>query len=293
VEAAFPSRWEGARKPRSESELHPFRAEACARFDRLRRDHGVRSYVAHNMTVTPANLDEVAEVVAACGRLGFRMLSFQPAAHVGDHRRWADGFREIDDDAVWAEVERGVGRSLPFRVMQFGDLRCNRACWGAFVGDRYVPVFEDDDPDDAAARDTWYEVFRGSWMHLSRPVLAVRVVRAILRRPSSLRVGGAWLRRFVRRAGGIGRLRHGVRPVTFAMHSFIDAADVAPAWDLLRRGERSDDARVRAAQERLEACVYTMGHPETGELVPACVQHSVLDPVENRRLVELLPLRRR
>lgn len=33
-----------------------------------------------------------------------------------------------------------------------------------------------------------------------------------------------------------------------------------------------------------------MAHPETGELVPACVQHSVLDPVENVALRRLLPL---
>jgi hypothetical protein len=33
-----------------------------------------------------------------------------------------------------------------------------------------------------------------------------------------------------------------------------------------------------------------MAHPEHGELVPACVQHSVLDPQENLRLQRLLPL---
>jgi hypothetical protein len=33
-----------------------------------------------------------------------------------------------------------------------------------------------------------------------------------------------------------------------------------------------------------------MAHPETGELVPACVQHSVLDPVENVELRRLLPI---
>ncbi len=39
-----------------------------------------------------------------------------------------------------------------------------------------------------------------------------------------------------------------------------------------------------------------MAHPETGELVPACVQHSVLDPIENvalRRTLPLLPTIRR
>ena len=60
-------------------------------------------------------------------------------------------------------------------------------------------------------------------------------------------------------------------------------------WELLQRDEVSPDPDVRAAQERLRACGYTMGHPETGQLVPACVQHSVLDPHENRQLVRLLP----
>jgi len=47
---------------------------------------------------------------------------------------------------------------------------------------------------------------------------------------------------------------------------------------------------VRATQERLQACSYAMAHPEDGTLVPACVQHSVLDPQENLRLQVLLPL---
>jgi hypothetical protein len=34
-----------------------------------------------------------------------------------------------------------------------------------------------------------------------------------------------------------------------------------------------------------------MAHPESGTLVPACTQHSVLDPLENLRLQELLPAR--
>ena len=48
---------------------------------------------------------------------------------------------------------------------------------------------------------------------------------------------------------------------------------------------------TRAAQERLQACMYGMAHPEDERIVPACVQHSVLDPQENLRLRELLPLR--
>lgn len=76
------------------------------------------------------------------------------------------------------------------------------------------------------------------------------------------------------------------------MHQFMDAADVRPAWELMQRGETSADPRVRATQERLAACHYAMAHPEDGTLVPACAQHCVLDPAENRELRTLLPLPR-
>jgi hypothetical protein len=65
---------------------------------------------------------------------------------------------------------------------------------------------------------------------------------------------------------------------------------VRPAWELLQRGETADDAAVRAAQERLQACSYAMSHPESDMLVPACAQHGVLDPEENRELAVLLPM---
>lgn len=283
----------GKEKPTSERDLDGTRAEAAARFARLRSDHGIRSYLAHNMTVTPANLGEVAETVRRSARLGFRMFSFQPAAYVGNESRWEDGFREVTDDAVWAEISDGAGRPLPWRVLQFGDLRCNRACWGAFVGERYVPLLEDDDPLDARTRDTFFGVFRGQRLGVPGWARVLRYARAVLGHPAVVGEAIGWARRFTRRAGGLRALRHGVRPVTFVMHSFIDARDVAPAWDLLQRDEVSDDPAIRAAQERLQACVYSMGHPGTATVVPACVQHSVLDPHENRQLVELLPIRRR
>jgi len=65
---------------------------------------------------------------------------------------------------------------------------------------------------------------------------------------------------------------------------------VRPAWQLMQDGLPSDDPRIRATQERLAACHYAMAHPEDGTLVPACVQHCVLDPAENASLRELLPL---
>jgi hypothetical protein len=34
-----------------------------------------------------------------------------------------------------------------------------------------------------------------------------------------------------------------------------------------------------------------MAHPDEDRIVPACVQHAVLDPQENASLARLLPLR--
>jgi hypothetical protein len=52
----------------------------------------------------------------------------------------------------------------------------------------------------------------------------------------------------------------------------------------------ASDPEVRATQERLQACSYAMAHPESDMLVPACAQHGVLDPDENRELAVLLPM---
>ncbi len=279
----------GVEKPTSERELNPARQRFAEMFDRLRRTHGVRSYLAHNMTVTPTNLDQVADVVRDCHTMGFRMFSFQPAAFVGNETRWTADYRAMTDDDVWTEIERGVGTRLPYKAIQFGDFRCNRVVWGVWVGERFVPILDDEDPADLRARDLFLHAFRGSFLFVRRPVMVARVLRTIARNPRVVPVGVAWLARFVRRAGGPLAFRKPLRPMTFVMHSFIDAADVAPAWEALQRGETLTDERLRATQERLAACVYSMAHPDTGLLVPACVQHSVLDPAENLQLVELLP----
>ncbi len=78
--------------------------------------------------------------------------------------------------------------------------------------------------------------------------------------------------------------------MTFVVHRFMDAENVAPAWTLMQSGVAATDPVMLETQERLAACTYSMAHPETGELVPACVQHSVLDPGENQELRRLLPL---
>jgi hypothetical protein len=285
----------GLRRPRTEAELNPYRQEFCDHFRRLRAEHGVRSFVAHNMTVVPANLDQIPGVITAARSMGFGMLSFQPAAHVGDERRWRDDYRTLDPDQVWANIEAGAGARLPWRAVQTGDERCNRTAFGAYIGDRWVAALDEEDPRDLAARDAFYRHLGGITWTAPPAHLVVQLARVAVRHPTLLAVGRGWLRRRARAAGGVTAVavalaRHQVHSMTFVMHRFMHADVVRPAWELLQRGERSDDERIAETQERLQACFYTMAHPETGELVPACVQHGVLDPGENTALSQFLPL---
>ncbi len=280
----------GARRPEREDELHGHRRAFCEMFSRLHAEHGVRSYLAHNMTVTPENADQIAEVVRATRDMGFKMLSFQPAAYVGNSVRWKGDFRSLDADAVWSRIEEGAGGRLPWDVLEVGDSRCNRTAWGFYVGDRWHSLLDADDPRDRAARDRFFRYFGGVHFNAPPKLLAARLARIIVAHPSTVVTAAGWLARAVRRVGPLELLRHRPRPMTFVMHRFMHAEDVAPAWELMRRGQTSSDPAIVEVQERLAACSYAMAHPETGELVPACVQHSLLDPEENRQLAQLLPL---
>ncbi len=281
----------GTRQASSERALHAERRRVKDMFDRLTAEHGVRTHLAHNMTVTPANLEEVADVVRVCRELGYRMCSFQPAAMVGDERRWGAGYRTLTDDAVWAEAERGAGQRLPYKALQVGDLRCNRVTYGLWAGDRYVPLLDDTDPRDLRARDVFLSRLPGNLLFAPPLIAAARVGRAMLMNPGDVPTVVSWALRLVRRLG-VRAFGGDLHPTTYVMHSFMDAADVAPAWDLLQRGVRAADPKLLATQERLQACAYGMAHPERGEIVPACVQHSVLDETENDILGALLPLYR-
>lgn len=282
----------GLPRPRSEAEVTPFRRDFAAMFERLRRDLGVRSYLAHNMTVTPANLGQVAGVVRDTLPLGYQMLSFQPAAYLGDARRWREDLREMTPDAVWAQIEQGIGAPLPWRAVQFGDPRCNRTAFGWLVGTRWVPLLDDADPRDLAVRDWFYDRLGGMRTGGTTTTVAVtQVLRAVAANLDALPLVLGWARRAIRRSGGLREVaRHRVRLLTVVMHTFMDAVDVAPAWALMEQGVTSDDPTIRATQERLRACSYAMAHPSSDRLVPACVQHGVLDPGENAALRRLLPI---
>jgi hypothetical protein len=140
-------------------------------------------------------------------------------------------------------------------------------------------------------RESFFETFGGMDFDVPPLLLGARMARAFGAHPEALVRAGGWARRFVRRAGGLRAVvKAPPRALTFVMHNFMDAAAVRPAWELLQRGEISPDPEVRATQERLQACSYAMAHPESDMLVPACAQHGVLDPEENRELAVLLPM---
>lgn len=282
----------GIPRPADEVSLEPYRRRFAKMFATLRREHGVRSFLAHNMTVTPRNLDQVAEVIRGSHDAGYGMFSFQPAAFLGDDRRWHEKYRDATPDAVWAEIEKGAGTRLDYHVLENGDVRCNRTAYGFYVGSSWHPFLDGSDPRDLRVRDAFLaRLGHISFTGVPRALVAAQLAAAAARHPSTVALAVRWAVRTVRRVGPVALLRaHRVRPVTFVMHQFMDADVVAPAWELTRAGRTSEDPAVRATQERLAACHYAMAHPEDGSLVPACVQHALLDPGENAALRTLLPL---
>jgi len=280
----------GHDRPADEAQLDPARRSFVSAFERLRAEHGVQYDLAHNMTVTPRNLDEVAAVTRSCLGMGYGMLSFQPAARVGNPNRWREDYDAVTIDAVWREIERGVGTRLPWRHLQMGDERCNRAAYGVLAGARWIPLLDDRDPRDLQARDVFLDTFGG--MDFDRgagPVLA-GCLRVVARHPKTAPTALRWAARFTRRLGVTGLRAGRVRGMTFVVHAFMDAEIVQAAWRTMEDGTVPDDPDVQAARERLQACSYAMAHPDTGRIVPACVQNSVLDPAENRQLLTLLPM---
>lgn len=277
-------------RPRHEADLHPFRARFVGHFERLEREHGVAFDLAHNMTVTPANIDQVSEVVRGCLDLRFGMMSFQPAAYVGNPRRWSGDFHAVSMDSVWAEIEAAVGTRIPYEHVQMGDPRCNRSCHGLIAQRHWVPILDDRDPRDLAVRDRFLATFRSFDFERPPLTLAIALARVLVRDPLALRGAPGWAWRLARRLGWRRLLFGHPRALTFVVHAFMDAKVVTPAWELMERGERAEDPEIRAAQERLAACSYAMAHPDQDRLVPACVQHAVLDASENVRLRELLPI---
>ena len=254
----------GIRRVRDEAELHPHRARFCEMFQRLEREHGVTHYLAHNMTVTPRNVDQVAGVIEQCRDLGFRMFSFQPAAFIGNANRWKDDYRDVSTDAVWA---RSSGAPAP-------------GCTGArFRSATRAATAAPTAP--SSATDTCRCSTRTT---RATPHMLERLPPCL--RGHGLRRGAHWcVRAAGARSGVTGFLAGGSgwarrfdatsrrrpcppasppRPVTFVMHSFMDARVVQPGLGCAAARGCRTEPEIREAQERLQACSYAMAHPEDG-----------------------------
>lgn len=290
-----------------ERQLSPYRRNFVDMFHRLKREHGVNFYLAHNLTVTPQNLPTLAPAVRELISMGYRLISFQPAAAQGASTRRINDTESIsanDGDAVWKAIEDGLGTTLPYSLFQMGDPRCNRMTLCGVVGLRnkkpqsphVFPLFEDHCPADKHARDL-------VMTHVGNIVLPnrlffVKLLRVFIRRPWLLFHFLSWVLRCVRRAGGLfSIITRGLHLTTVVMHRFMDAEDVSAAWQLMENGISPDHPhvpqygpRIRETMERLAACSYGMARPQENRVVPACVQHSVYDPVDNKQLAKDLPL---
>lgn len=281
----------GQRRVSKEEEIDPYRQRFCEMFKKLKKEMHVKFYLAHNMTVTPQNVDQISGVIARCKSMGFNMFSFQPAAYVGDERRWKEDYGSLDPDYIWHQIEIGIGTNLPYHDFEVGDVRCNRSAWGVLVGDQWHPFIDITDKRDREVRDFYLNNMGGFHFNIPLKLLIPRLIRFTIKYPKSIPLAVKYAIRFVNRLGGIVVIvKNRITPFTVVMHRFMHAEDVLPAYELLKRNELSSDLRIRETQERLLACSYAMAHPESDEIVPACVQHSLLDPVENKILAQSLPL---
>ncbi len=282
----------GIKRVPDEAALNAHRRGFCEMFARLEREHGVTSYLAHNMTVTPRNLDQVASVIRDCREYGFRMFSFQPAAFVGNEARWKDDYRAFCTDDVWAQIEAGAGGRLHPDAMLVGDRRCNRTAYGGYTGDRYWSVLDEDSAADRRFLEAFLAAYGGMDFAAAPALTAARLVRGAVSHPVVVPQAARFAAGLVQRMGGpLHVVRHRPRSQTYVMHAFMDARLVRPAWEALEAGQTAHaDPEVQATIERLQSCSYAMAHPEDGRLVPACAQHSVLDIDENRRLLVELPM---
>ena len=264
-------------------------------FQRLEREHGITHYLAHNMTVTPRNLDQVAGVIRDCRDMGFRMFSFQPAAFIGNESRWKDDYRAFSTDRVWEEIERGAGARLHYRALQIGDERCNRTAYGAYAATATCRCSTRTTPPTARWLQDFLAAFGGMDFDGAAAAASPRGWRAASPATRARCRGSPAGRGASRRAAGGVRARGGAtapRALTYVMHAFMDARDVRPAWEAPapRRAAPTTraSARPRSACRRAPTRWPTR---RTARSCPACAQHAVLDPAENLRLRELLPLR--
>ena len=190
------------------------------------------------MTITPANVDQIPGVIARCRTMGFNLFSFQPAAYVGDERRWKEDYRTLDPDEVWRRIEEGAGAApalsdLPGRrrALQPDRLgllprrplaqRARRRRPRGHGGARRVP--------GPLRRRAFQRADCASCCPASAGSSSPTPISSLSRPGGS----GA---RCAASAACRQLLRHRIVPMTFVMHRFMHADDVDPRLGTARTG---------------------------------------------------------
>ena len=117
-----------------------------------------------------------------------------------------------------AQIERGAGARLDYRLFEDGDVRCNRVAHGYYVGQRWHQVLDPDNARDLAVRDAFFRYFGAvNFTGATVWVLGVRALRVALRHPAVVPIAGpgtccgkAW----TPTTHGCGRPSKGCRPAT-------------------------------------------------------------------------------
>ena len=125
---------------KSEIELMPLREEFASMVRELRKKTKKSLRVAGTITVMPANLHEIAEVVSWYQKNSdvFRLISFQPVASVG---RTNQEIKQVNIDNLWNYIAKGLGYddkvfSLLRHQWWMGHSECSRFIMGLVVQKR-------------------------------------------------------------------------------------------------------------------------------------------------------------
>jgi hypothetical protein len=262
---------DGYRSPKSELELTPLRDEFAAMIRNARRTTGRRLRAAMTMTITTANLPQVADVVrwTIANRDAFSLISFQPLAQVGRTRKNLQG---VTPEMLWTEIAKATadyGLSIPnAEPMHFGHPDCTRFVPILAIQKPNEPArllqFIRDTPDDVAVMQEFFAkglggiafrddlplelIARGAGVFRRAPRWLFGRVRRWARARVSSELGTSLLRL------GLGAARGKVRidGITLTSHHFMSPAEL----------------QTDLGKARLAACVFRL--PHNGEMVPMC-----------------------
>ena len=255
----------------------PARPSTASRFD-----------LAHNMTVTPANLGEVARSSARCvgaalrdGLLPARRARRQPAALAGGLPR------ARTSTTCGRRSSAGAAARLPWAHLQMGDPRCNRSAYGVRRRRALVRRCSTTATRATCACATASSTRSAAWTSSARRgALALALARVLARRPSAAGAPApGWALRFVRRVGPAAPADRPPARVDVRRARVHGRRRRAPR--LGGDASAASRGRPRRSAPRRSACRPAPTRwpiPSEDRLVPACVQHSVLDPQENLAL---------